>query len=442
MQKVNYKSDFDIVLRLLGCTCGPEPMEIGWPDFDWEARLFTDAPSNPFVASCRGGVCRGCFNDGGKIHIVVKNHHIGLGRLKIEFKALLPNKIYPDGIQKRVEPQPLEIELVRGRGDCGGGLESEIYTAWYFIHDTDVYNSVLESVNKALEELLAGNVKPPASDGEVVARTPKGDPMAGVVLRRGIMPSGAMPGEVYDGYIDIFNAWQKSVVIKISEWNKIQAGEDQVLDISHLFGAHFTPEDIVHTTDNEVTIDGDKVTITVKGRTQDENETKRPIIYLNNSVEIQGARFARSHFLSVNTKGQLVVVPEAAFLHAKTADVPNNAFIEGGWSMVNGRPRKDFAGISGGRPWYCCAVVNGPANERYEAQWRRVTHTTSVKELLLSGEKTKESGKKLTRWRHFTKWRRCGVFRIRRRTRSGAVSAWAYFTTYIGYDNRRHVKRI
>lgn len=436
MQKVNYKSDFDVVLRLMGCTCGSEPMEIGWPDFDWEARLFAETPSNSFVASCRGGVCRGCFNDGGKIHIVVKNHHIGLGRLKIEFKALLPNKIYPDGIQKRVEPQPLEIELVRGRGDCGGGIESEIYTAWYFIHDTDVYNRVLESVNKALEELLAGNVKPPASDGEVVVRAPKSDPLRGVVLRRGIMPSGAMPGEVYDGLASVVDVTDTmAVTLKFSEWDDKRPEKTQELDISHLFGAHFTPADIITDSTDEVSVSGDKVIMTVNG----DAGRSLPTMRLSNFTVNDSGRWARSRFLSVNTKGQLIVVPEAGFQRPRAADVPMNAFRVKGWTMVEGAPRAIF---EFGRKWLQYAVVTGPKGERYEAQWRRALATTVIKEVVLDDGKIKKPGKKVKRWRHFTKWRKCGVFRIRRRTRSGAVSEWAYFTTYTDSGGLRQVKRI
>lgn len=127
MVRKNYKSDFDAVLHLRACVPGEaEAVELGWPDYDWEARFWTTSRANAYVASCRGGVCTNCFDDGGAIHVVFKNHRLGRGVLQVEFRAELPNGIYPDGIQGEVTPQALGVELVEGRGDCGVVADLEV----------------------------------------------------------------------------------------------------------------------------------------------------------------------------------------------------------------------------------------------------------------------------------------------------------------------------
>lgn len=127
MVRKNYKSDFDAVLHLRTCVTGEaEAVELGWPDYDWEARFWTTSRANAYVASCRGGVCTNCFDDGGAIHVVFKNHRLGRGVLQVEFRAELPNGIYPDGIQEEVTPQALGVELVEGRGDCGVVADMEV----------------------------------------------------------------------------------------------------------------------------------------------------------------------------------------------------------------------------------------------------------------------------------------------------------------------------
>lgn len=112
--KVNYKSDFDAILRLTDC----EGNVLGWPKFDWKAKFYTFSLSNVFTASCIGGVTENCYNDGGGIHVVFDNHKLAIGSLQCEITVDLPDARYPDGYHRVVTPEPLDIELVKGRGDC------------------------------------------------------------------------------------------------------------------------------------------------------------------------------------------------------------------------------------------------------------------------------------------------------------------------------------
>nr|DAP09343.1 MAG TPA: hypothetical protein [Bacteriophage sp.] len=112
--KVNYKSDFDAILRLTDC----EGNDLGWPKFDWKAKFYTFSLSNVFTASCIGGVTENCYNDGGGIHVVFDNHKLAIGSLQCEITVELPDGRYSDGYHRVVTPEPLDIELVKGRGDC------------------------------------------------------------------------------------------------------------------------------------------------------------------------------------------------------------------------------------------------------------------------------------------------------------------------------------
>ncbi len=114
MTKINYKSDFDFILTLRDA----QGNDIGFPDFDWEARFWTFSLMHTVTASCRGGKCEGCFNDNGKIHIVVNAPALGCGRLHAEVVTHTANDIYTDGERTLYTPDVLDIELVSGRGDA------------------------------------------------------------------------------------------------------------------------------------------------------------------------------------------------------------------------------------------------------------------------------------------------------------------------------------
>lgn len=129
MSKKNYKSAFDFVLTITDC----DGNDIGFPSFDWIARFYTKSGMGTYIVSSKGGVYTNCFNDAGKIHCVFKGHKLGTGELLVEFVALLPNVMYKDGIQDVYTPLPTGIELVRGKGDCGGSLEVSLTIPFVYI---------------------------------------------------------------------------------------------------------------------------------------------------------------------------------------------------------------------------------------------------------------------------------------------------------------------
>ena len=116
MRKVNYKSDFDFVMRLKDAS----GKEVPWPECDWDAEFWTSSKQNAYRASCIGGEYVNCFREAdGGIHFVFNCHRMGKGILKWEPHFCFPNGMYPDGIQDQFRKAQLDIELVDGDGDDG-----------------------------------------------------------------------------------------------------------------------------------------------------------------------------------------------------------------------------------------------------------------------------------------------------------------------------------
>ena len=116
MRKVNYKSDFDFVMRLKGSS----GKEVPFPECDWDAEFWTSSKQNAYRASCIGGEYVNCFREAdGSIHFVFNCHRMGKGVLKWEPHFCFPNGMYPDGIQDQFRKAQLDIELVDGDGDDG-----------------------------------------------------------------------------------------------------------------------------------------------------------------------------------------------------------------------------------------------------------------------------------------------------------------------------------
>lgn len=119
--KINYKSDFDFILGIVGS----DGVDVGFPEFDFVARLYTGNRLNGVVVSCVGGKCVNCFNDDSKIHVVINKPNIGVGQLHVELHTSVPDYIFEDGMRDTYFPMPLDIELVSGMGDAPTTAEIE-----------------------------------------------------------------------------------------------------------------------------------------------------------------------------------------------------------------------------------------------------------------------------------------------------------------------------
>lgn len=165
MREINYRSDFDFVLRLRDCA-DPEKT-VPFPACDWNAVFWTSSKANCYTASYRDGVYTNCLRteDGG-IRFIFDNHRMGLGTLKWEPHFELPNVLYPDGLQDIFSRAGLDIELVDGPGDCPTTEEIEViapfikgdkgdaftYADFTAQDKADLITPIKDDIDKAIEQ--------------------------------------------------------------------------------------------------------------------------------------------------------------------------------------------------------------------------------------------------------------------------------------------------
>ena len=165
MKKINYKSDFDLIVRLKDC----EGTEVPWPECDWDATFWTSGMAS-YAASYKAatGEYKNCFREAdGSMHFVFDSHGLGIGELKWQPHFALENPVYADGYKDTFSRAALDIELVVVGEDCPNEVaEALVVIPWQYLHDTDVYNEILEQVNGILEDVLGeGGAPIPSSKG-------------------------------------------------------------------------------------------------------------------------------------------------------------------------------------------------------------------------------------------------------------------------------------
>lgn len=174
MKKINYKSDFDFILPFPVCmtsqdgTC--ERKDLGWPDFDWEARFWTWSKANVFIASRKGDKLTNCFNDNGRIHIVCSNHGLRKGLLKVELHSMQPDVMFSDAVRDVFNHYDLDIELVREDDCCGCAGELSVITPGK-TDDTTAPSETVEGEAFTFEEIddlidSVGSKYTPKEEGE------------------------------------------------------------------------------------------------------------------------------------------------------------------------------------------------------------------------------------------------------------------------------------
>lgn len=121
---INYKSDFDFILKLKALLPNENYEVLSFPNYDFYGYVYT-RNKNKYEFSYKNGEMKNVFNDNGDIHIVVNNHELRTGALKVEFCALIPNPLYEDGTKLTVANCDTNIELVDG---CGSDFTKEEIT--------------------------------------------------------------------------------------------------------------------------------------------------------------------------------------------------------------------------------------------------------------------------------------------------------------------------
>lgn len=156
INKINYKSDFDLVATIRAFDTEGNEVEIGFMNYDWELELYTGCnnyASRNYKVSYIGGKATNCFNDNGKVHIICDNHKMNIGVLNGTIKAKIPNTIYPDGHQLIVAPLNFSIELVEDAGDSPTPIEVSIFLP--YLYDSAYRQAVIAGYKGTQEEYFA-----------------------------------------------------------------------------------------------------------------------------------------------------------------------------------------------------------------------------------------------------------------------------------------------
>lgn len=198
MKRINSESDFDFILDIQDCN----GVEIGWPGTDWDLTLYTSTSVKGYTVGVTDGVATSCYEDGGKIHVVVDNHGLGVGVLRMKLRIHTPDKRYPDGVQTHVIKSETDIELVRENcDDCG-----PLTVVATLPLESAVFGGVLAEMNKRLSAILGvkGLVwEKPSGGGSTTTTTAV---VAGPrILQRGMPSIYAHEGVIYAnrGYIRV-----------------------------------------------------------------------------------------------------------------------------------------------------------------------------------------------------------------------------------------------
>lgn len=194
MKTKNFKEDLDfkVVIR------DREGVELPLPWWDFRIVIRTDGCRSVTVWR-KGEHWEGCFADGGRVHVVLKNHGLGPGVLRMEMLADLPDGVYPDGKRLTVVPEGTDIELVVGKGDWPTDAEVELTLGVL----SDDLCRLVEEVNAQLDRTLGGPVvlrRPVRAAAKAPAVVQKAAYRLDDYVTRGVMSVYARPGKVYHNH--------------------------------------------------------------------------------------------------------------------------------------------------------------------------------------------------------------------------------------------------
>ncbi len=149
--QLNRNNDLDFILTLRDA----EGRDVGFPAWDWTAKFYTNWIDNAAEASSIGGKLYNCFNDDSRIHVVINNHKLDAGKLRVKFTAHIPNDIYPDGEQRVVVAEISGLDLVAGTGDIPTAAEIALQLPFVKIAFEDLTDEQKAELQKPAVEAAA-----------------------------------------------------------------------------------------------------------------------------------------------------------------------------------------------------------------------------------------------------------------------------------------------
>ncbi len=247
MHEIFYKDDFRLIVAF------NKPIDAG---VDFRGALYTPQTLATDRArfSRRGQVLTACSlsDDGSQLAVAVDGNRLAPGPLVLEMVYLVPSQEMPDGFRTVARRYSVDAVITSASSahccdsdDCACSPEPvrlDVEIPWQYVHDTDVYNEVLERVNGTFAAILGTeDVKPaPAPTPSAGARA-----VSRPMLRRGLLNlRSARPDCVYNAHV-----FSRSTIYdnKLKEEDrtyiqvKVPMADGESLDLSKWF----KPDDIL-----------------------------------------------------------------------------------------------------------------------------------------------------------------------------------------------------
>lgn len=159
MHEIFYKDDFRLIVAF------NKPIDAG---VDFRGALYTPQTLATDRArfSRRGQVLTACSlsDDGSQLAVAVDGNRLAPGPLVLEMVYLVPSQEMPDGFRTVARRYSVDAVITSAlpahccdSDDCACSPEPvrlDVEIPWQYVHDTDVYNDIIENANGILEEVL------------------------------------------------------------------------------------------------------------------------------------------------------------------------------------------------------------------------------------------------------------------------------------------------
>lgn len=386
-------------------------------DVDFAGTLYTEETlaTRRVRFGRRGGQEQGCevSADGMRVTIPADGHQLSPGDGLLEMVYLVPAQELPDGNRKIVRRYRLDLRLTAREpsGGCGCGegctctpavVTAKVEIPWQYVHDTDVYNAVLERVNGTFAAILGTeDVKPaPAPTPSAGARA-----VSRPMLRRGLLNlRSARPDCVYKSFGD--NSGTVETCIRLVAGEEVDLS--QWIEDSAYVACVCGTKDFCET--HEVIKEGYKI----KVEPADYGSSKACVIIIHSGPA--------SPYIRKGKDGKLHAVSAGEFIDPATLLPPVGLEEVKDWVKTQLKLEKNSL---------CTSPVNGM---RIEIQRRR-------------SRSKKPHVKKWRRWHPNVKTRgthrrfNCALIRARYHTNSNVAGPWSYFFCSYAFEGSDPSKR-
>lgn len=398
-------------------------------DVDFAGTLYTEETlaTRRVRFGRRGGQEQGCevSADGFKVTIPADGHQLSPGDGLLEMVYLVPAQELPDGNRKIVRRYRLDLRLTAREpsGGCGCGegctctpavVTAKVEIPWQYVHDTDVYNEVLERVNGTFAAILGTeDVKPaPAPTPSAGARA-----VSRPMLRRGLLNLRNQTGDVYKDYFHDPGDEKSFIRVKVPL----------------LYGEEF---------DLAPYINGDAENILGLWISNKHAGGRRSAILNGTTLSIEGPEYHNGYITTIvnigwNGSTGFIRLTDKGLGSVDVIDCVNPEIFIPKVTLA------DVGPIVKAKLELCCKEHISPINGM-NIEIQRLKKNSRIRDLVNSGKK-KRGNRKWRRWKTSEREERkndrnkIAIIRARYKSRKGYKGPWSYFS-FIMYRKRNEAE--